>query len=498
MQKVARNLAGGLLAAGTSTVVGLLVVPIYIRALGDEAYGLVALFLALQALLQVFDVGMTATANREVARARAANAPHSADTLLAALAWVTWGVAAAIGLTFALGAPLIAEHWLRVRAIPVDETVVALVLMAAALGLRWPAGLYQNVLLGCDELARWSRISIAMTVLAHVGAAVLLLVTSRGLITFFAWQVLAAAVHVTWLRHAAHRVLPPTRRTWPGAAVLGQAKSFSLRMMAIGATGVVLTHVDKLILSRVLPLDVFGHYMLASMVAGGLYVLVTPVFNWCYPRFSMLVTDHARLASSYRLVSFAVAVVLCPLAVLLTVGGRALLVLWLGDPGLATRIAPVLAILAVASALHGTMFVPYALTLARGEAGIALRINIILLAALVPLMTVLAARYGAEGAATAWLVMHVVYVLAGGWFTHRAIAPALTFPWLAEDVARPVILALALGATGKLLLAGPLRDASPHVELALAALLCTCGWLLPIAGSRRLRTGVILQSLESP
>jgi O-antigen/teichoic acid export membrane protein len=497
VQKTARNLVAGLLAAAVSTIVGLLVVPVYLRSLGDEGYGLAALFLALQALLQVFDVGLTATANREVARARASHAPHSADPLLAGLAWVTWCVAAGIGLIFALGAPLIAGHWLKLRALPVEDAVLALVLMAVALGLRWPAGLYQNVLLGRDELERWSRISIAMSVFAHVGAAAVLLVTGRGLIVFFAWQLLAAAVYVAWLRNTAQRVLPPTARRWPGLGVFRDVKQFSTRMVAIGATGVVLTHVDKLVLSRVLPLEVFGHYMLASMIAGGLYVLVTPVFNWCYPHFSMLANDEARLAKSYRLVSFSVAVVLFPLVVLLTVGGRALLVLWLGDAEVAGSVAPVLAMLAAASALHGIMFVPYALTLARGAAGIALRINIVLLLALVPLMTALAARYGVEGAALAWLVVHVAYVVFGGWFTHRSLVPDLALRWLAEDVVFPALLACALGFAGKLLLSGPLRGASPYTELMFAALLCGCGWLLPVAGSRRLRRKVVLQSLES-
>jgi O-antigen/teichoic acid export membrane protein len=498
VQKPARNLVAGLLASGASTVTGLLVVPVYLRVLGGEGYGLAALFLALQALLQVFDVGLTATANREVARARAQGAPHSADVLLAALAWVTWVVAAGIALVLALGAPVIARHWLQLRVLSQGDAVTALVLMAVALGLRWPTGLYQNILLGCDELARWSRISIAVSVFAHFGAAGLLLATGRGVVAFFAWQVLAAALHVAWLRKAAQRVLPAGPRRWPGRAVLRDVKDFSTHMLAIGVTGLALTNVDKLVLSRMLPLQDFGHYMLASMIAAGIYVLVTPVFNWCYPRFTTLAeTDPDRLASTYRLLSLAVAVVLFPLVVLLTVGGRGLLVLWLGDPQVASRVAPVLATLAAGSALHGVMYVAYALTLARGATGIALRINFMLLLMLLPLIAVLAARYGTEGAALAWLLMHSAYLLFGGWLTHRALIPSLAVPWLAEDVVPVALLACVLAAAGKLVLAGPLRDASPYTELMVAALLSGCGWLLPIAGSRRLRQGVLTLSLKS-
>jgi O-antigen/teichoic acid export membrane protein len=157
----------------------------------------------------------------------------------------------------------------------------------------------------------------------------------------------------------------------------------------------------------------------------------------------------------------------------------------------------VLATLAAGSALHGVMYVAYALTLARGATGIALRINVMLLLMLLPLIAVLAARYGTEGAALAWLLMHSAYLLFGGWLTHRALIPSLAVPWLAEDVVPVALLACVLAAAGKLVLAGPLRDASPYTELMVAALLSGCGWLLPIAGSRRLRQGVLTLSLKS-
>ena len=79
-------------------------------------------------------------------------------------------------------------------------------------------------------------------------------------------------------------------------------------MSGIAITGAVLMHLDKLILSRLLPLEIFGHYSVAATVARGLYVLITPVFSAYFPRLSSLAAQHdggpCRGATTQRLRSW--------------------------------------------------------------------------------------------------------------------------------------------------------------------------------------------------
>jgi len=58
------NLAGTIWSAG----LGIVCIPLFIRYLGAEAFGLVGLFLTLQSAFAVFDLGIAATLNREIAR----------------------------------------------------------------------------------------------------------------------------------------------------------------------------------------------------------------------------------------------------------------------------------------------------------------------------------------------------------------------------------------------------------------------------------------------
>ncbi len=63
---------------------------------------------------------------------------------------------------------------------------------------------------------------------------------------------------------------------------------------AAGMTGItvlvtILTQLDKVILSRMLSLEMFGYYTLASVVAMNLDRFVGPVFSATYPRLTNLV-----------------------------------------------------------------------------------------------------------------------------------------------------------------------------------------------------------------
>ena len=68
MGKLERNTMANLGGTIWSVLLGLVCVPLLIRFLGAEAFGLVGLFLALQSVFSFLDLGIGATLNREIAR----------------------------------------------------------------------------------------------------------------------------------------------------------------------------------------------------------------------------------------------------------------------------------------------------------------------------------------------------------------------------------------------------------------------------------------------
>ena len=65
---VRRNIAANFAGKAWHGIFSLAFVPIYIKLMGVEVYGLLGIFLSLSALFALLDTGLSATLNRELSR----------------------------------------------------------------------------------------------------------------------------------------------------------------------------------------------------------------------------------------------------------------------------------------------------------------------------------------------------------------------------------------------------------------------------------------------
>lgn len=448
--RLGRNLVAGLANSIWTALVGLAVIPFYLKYLGIEAYGLIGFFATTQALLQLLDLGLAPTINREVARCSASGNLREARNLLHTLATIYWVMALLIGLLVVAAAPFIAQYWLQSKHLPQETVARAVMLMGAIVACRWPIGLYLGALMGAQRLTVSSGVSIAMVTLGNVGAVGVLAFISPTIEAFFVWQACVGLVYAATMRWAAWWVIGRSREIRFDIDKLKSIWRFSAGMTSIALSATVFTQLDKLILSKMLGLDEFGRYMLATVVVSALYLLVMPLFNVMYPRLSVLVVteDTEKLTDLYRSGTRMLATMLFPIAMVLAVFSEDLVRIWTGSPDIASSVALIISLLAIGSALHGVMFLPYALQLAYGMIRLPLTINAILMVVLVPLIIFSALTYGALGGAMAWLVLQVLYVVFGSWLTHRHLLKGVGGRWLFQDVGIPLALSLLAGIVG--------------------------------------------------
>jgi O-antigen/teichoic acid export membrane protein len=197
-------------------------------------------------------------------------------------------------------------------------------------------------------------------------------------------------------------------------------------------------------------LEDFGRYTLAGLVASGLYVVLTPVFNAIYPRMSALVAsgEMDKLIDLYRSGTRLLLAVLFPMAIAVAVFSEDLLFLWTGNPGLAQSVAPVVSLFLIGTALNGVMHFPYALQLAYGMTRLPLMINGILIIVLIPATVFLALQYGVVGGASSWALLNGLYLFIGTWLTHRFLLKGIGLKWLFRDVALPLGISLLIVGLG--------------------------------------------------
>lgn len=450
--RLGRNLIAGLANSIWSALIGLAVVPFYLKYLGVEAYGLIGFFITTQAMLSLLDMGMTPTISREVARCSASGDMKEAGKLLHTLAVVYWSMALAIALLIMALAPLIEKYWLQSKLLSAQSILHAVMLMGLVVACRWPIGLYQGALIGAQRLAVSSGINMVMATMSNLGAVMILAFVSPTIEVFFIWQAGIGFVYALTIRAAAWRIIGKSSRLNFDIDRLKSVWRFTAGMSGVAVSSIILMQLDKVILSKMLSLEDFGRYALAGVVAGGLYIVLTPMFNVIYPRFSELVAknENKKLTFLYKSGTRLLLAVLFPIAGVAALLSEEILFLWTRDPVVASSAAPVVSLFLIGTALNGVMHFPYALQLAYGMTTLALKINVILVSIMIPTTIFLASKYGAVGGAGAWVILNGIYLLVGTVITHRSLLKGIGAKWLLQDVGVPLGLTLLIiGGLGR-------------------------------------------------
>lgn len=477
--KLGWNIAAGFINSAWSAIVILLTVPFLLKYLGLPAYGLIGFFAGMQALFSLFDMGLGPTINREVARETGSRDRTTVRDLLHTLALGYWAIAGLIAVAVVLVGPWISRHWLNASTLPPGEVAAAVTLMGFVIACRFPLSLYLGTLMGAGRMVTASGIEIVMVTAANVGAVLVVAFIDPSIRAFFIWQTVVGVLNVVVVRAAAWRAVADAttpRKPRIDLAGLRRIWRFTAGMGFVAVLGVGFTQADKIVLSKIVSLEALGRYMVAALIARGLYVIILPVFAAIYPRMTALhaVGDEVAVERLYRSGTRLMMAVIFPAAFFLGVFSTDIATVWTGNADLARSIHVVVELLLLGTAFNAAMHFPYALQLAYGRPTLTAAINLGLMLVYAPVLVVFSAWFGIVGAAAAWAVYNVLYAFVGTWATHRWILPGGGASWLLFDLGIPMIMALVVAGlggwetqqfglpiAGRLILGGLLAGASP-------------------------------------
>ena len=492
MSGLSGNIIASLVSKAWSALLLLALVPVYIRFLGVEAYGVVGAFVALQALMSLLDLGFGATLTRQLARLSAE--PHAAREmrdLLRTLEIIYWAVAVGLALLVLLLAPGISSDWLRLEKLSNAEVSRAIAAAGLAFALLWPTNLYSAGLAGLQQQVTLGWIVGGAGTLRALASVLALWLLAPTLEVFFLAQACVNLLQTVCIGAVLWRALPAAAgRSSFRPALVRAVLRFATGMTGISLTTVVLTQLDKAVLSKTLPLGTFGYYTVASTLAAGLYVVVTPLFAAFFPRFSQLAAqqDRAAIGRLYGVSSQLMAVILLPLAAVIALFSPEILGLWTGNPAIVANSGLLLSLLILGNAMNGLMNVPYALQLAHGWTSLAFYSNVAAIALCAPLTYYLSLRMGAPGGALVWVLLTFGYLCTTLPLTLRKLLPGRLWHWYLVDVGGPAIAAFAVAGLGRILLPRP----PPGLGTALLlASLTACGWLAAMLAAPDIRALVV-------
>lgn len=438
-----KNVIANYLGQGWAAGMGLAFIPIYIQYLGMEAYGLIGIFAVMQAWLTLLDMGMTPTLNREMARFSAgAHTSQSIHDLLRSLEIICISIAIVIALTIWSVSSYLASDWLKVDKLPVNEVAQAISIIALVLALRFVEGVYRGSLFGLQRQVFYNVASATFATMRHGGVVILLAFVSPTVKAFFLWQAAVSLITILIFSSAVRRALP-IMAVSPKFKLKAIAEiwKFASGVMLVTFLAILLTQVDKVLLSKLLSLESFGYYTLAATLAGVLYMIVGPITTAFYPRLVELYTNknQSLLVSTYHQGAQLVTVLTATPVVMLSFFPKELIFVWSGNVVLAESVAPILSVIVLGVYLNGLMHMPGQLQLAHGWVSLGVKTNLLAVVILVPALFWVVPRYGAIGAAWVWVVLNASYVLFAIQFMHQKLLVFEKWRWYFFDLLLPTI-----------------------------------------------------------
>lgn len=447
-----KNVVAGYVSQLYVTVVGLLILPLYLKYMGAEAYGLVGFFTMLQAWFNLLDIGFTPTVARETARFRGGAVSALAyRRLLRALQIIFLVVASLGGGAMFVFSGTIASEWLNAKILSVEQVQQAVQLMAIGAALRWMSGLYRGCISGSERLVWLSGFNSFVATLRFVGVLPILMFVGHSPKIFFSYQLLVAMFELIGLVFKAHSLFPrmsdAEKIGWSLDSLFFPVKSvlkFSLVIAVTSSVWVLITQTDKLVLSKLLSLTDYGYFTLAVLAASGVMVIAGPISGALLPRMARLHAggDEAGLIDIYRNATQMVAVIALPVCFVLVFFAEKVLQVWTGDMSIAAHAAPVLRLYAIGNGFLAFSAFPYYLQYSKGDLRLHFIGSFVFLLLLIPSLIWATWRYGTVGAGYAWLVSNGMYFMVWVPFVHARVSRGLHRKWLLNDLIPMFLLGL--------------------------------------------------------
>ena len=457
---LSRIIVANFFARAWSAIVSVAFVPLYIKFMGIEAYGLIGIYLFLVAILSLMDLGLSTTVSRELARGSEDMIQRKEiGDLVRTLEIVYWGIGGVLGVVVFAGAPMIATYWVNSSALSDEVLQGSIMLMGGVITAQWALSFYSAGLIGLQRQVSLNILVVVFSTIRAVGAVAVLWLVAPTIQVFLAWQFVACfaqTIATAILLWKFLRVSPIGARF--EMQYLRNVSRFAGGVTVISLLAVLLTQVDKVILIKLLSLEAFGYYTLATVVANGMLQLVTPISSALFPQFVKLVegSNEDGVRELYHLGTQFVAVIIFPAATICALFGNEILAVWTGDQVIADNTYQILALLVIGTAMNGLMYIPAAIQLAHGWTRLGIYANAVGVILLVPLVIVLTQRFGGAGAASVWVILNAGYLFIALPCMHRRLLKGELRKWYCGDVGLPLLSTVCIGWGGTYLISSHL------------------------------------------
>ncbi|MEC5398149.1 flippase [Uliginosibacterium sp. H1] len=405
---IVRSTAWNIAGLVTPLLVALFAIPVLIKSLGVDRFGILNLAWMLIGYFSLFDLGIGRALTKLVAE-RLGEGRH-AD--VPGLVWMALSLMLALGV---IGAVVMAalSPWLTrdVLEMPIEyreEARNTFLVLAISLPVVISTSALRGVLEAYQRFDLVNLIRIPFGVFMFVGPLFVLPFT-RNLTVVVA--VLMLGRIVSWVAHyRACLSVAPELRAGRSAKLeaAGPLLRFGSWMSVSNLLGPVMVYLDRFVIGAMLTTAAVAYYTTPYEIVTKLWIVPGAVLGGLFPALAAtLVADRQAAVALFERGANAVLVLVFPAALLLVAFAPEGLTLWLG-PDFAAHSAAAGSWLAVGVFVNCLGHVAFALVQAAGRPDVTAKLHLIELPMYLALLAWLLPRNGIVGAAQAWAIRALV------------------------------------------------------------------------------------------
>ena len=414
MSRLSKNIIYNFIGQGLLLILGFVSVKFIFKQLGEDALGIIFFTSMMNAVIRsVLDMGICSTSVREISGSYKTEPEYIKD-LIQTFSLFYWLAYILLAVTIFFMAPVLVTKWINLKTMDVETATTVLRILGITSIIAFPKSFYASIFRGLQRMEFNNFIDVFTTGFQQTGAILILGLkgTLFHVVYWFAGcYILGVLIYlIVSIRFFSPKVLCPGY----SSSVIKRNWHFASRMMATTMIATVHTQIDKIIISKFLPVGVLGYYSLAYTNVSKGTMLTGAVAQAAYPAFSELYQtgNHAELMSKYRKMQDLLCFGTVPIFAAVPFAALPLFS-YILDENIARQLLLPIIFLCIAFYMNGTLNVPYMLSLAAGKPGIATKLNFYELFVTPPVSLILICFFGLSGAGFSFVFYHMFAYLVG-------------------------------------------------------------------------------------
>lgn len=392
-------------------------IPLYIKFLGTENYGLIGFYALLLGIISFVDSGMSSAIIKEFSQDSDANYKYSVFRNLENKYII---VCLIVSIMIFFNANIIVDHWIFSKGISTADLVYYVRLIGIGVTTQLVSSLYFGALFSLNNQVKSNLLQFAWSVSKSAIVFVLFIIFSRSIELYFIWQIICNFIYVLILRYF---VICQLKSAAKGKSLTQEFTKLPKHitkyiggMIFIAIISAINIQADKLVTSSMFDLATFGFYNIASSLAQLPIVFAAPLIAFAFPLYSKfsdtsIVAYRNKNLLIFNKIFYLINIIVVIMSVIVFLYAEEILLLWTKD-AIPQSIFPAIVfdvkILILGSFFLALQFPLYYLLLSKGKTKYTIYQGVTQVVLGVPLLYLCSKTYGMYGIPIPWLVINLL------------------------------------------------------------------------------------------